>query len=147
MPAQRTLAAVAPERLRFVVPGEPVPKGRARHRIVFPKVGKPFVQEYTPPETKAYEDKVKLLARVAVNQARWSVGPKDRFSVVVRVVRTYEGKGGDLDNVLKACLDGMNKVVYPDDRYIRGLGAAFGRPDPAKPRVEIEVRRYLKDAP
>lgn len=141
----KTVIGGIPTVLRFTVPGEPVPKGRARHRIVFPKQGKPFVQEYTPPETKAYEERFRLLAKVAVNQAKWTVHPDDRFSVVIRVYRTHEGKGGDLDNVIKSALDSMNHSgVWLDDRYVRGIGAALCDPDPARPRVEVEVRRFKR---
>jgi Holliday junction resolvase RusA-like endonuclease len=137
------LPKVAPTVLRIVVPGEPVPKGRARYRIVRPKAGgAPFVQEYTPPETRAYEAKVKLLTQVAVNQSGWSWAKDDRFSLVVRIVRSHWDAGGDASNVLKAVEDGMNGVAYKDDRYVRGIGVAITDPDPKKPRVEIEVRRF-----
>ena len=59
---------------------------------------------------------------------------------------TDEGKGGDLDNVVKAVSDGINGIAFDDDRYIRGIGAAFGDPDPARPRLEVEVRKLTKGA-
>lgn len=130
-----------PTVLKFVVPGEPVPKGRARFRIVTSRGGKPFGQEYTPAETRAYEERVKLLAQVAVNQAGWSWDDEDRFAVLIRVFRTHWEKGGDIDNYGKAALDGMNGTVFPDDRYVRGFACSLMDPDPTSPRVEVEVRR------
>lgn len=127
--------------LRFTVEGEPVPKGRARTRVVTPRNGKAFASFYTPGETRAYEERVALLARVAVAGARWTWTKADRFSVIVRVYRTHEGKGGDLDNYLKAIADAINGIAFSDDRYVRGIGAAFGEPTPARPRVEVEVRK------
>ena len=145
--ASQTRVAEVPDVLRFVIDGEPVPKARSRHRIVFPKSGgKPFTQEYTDAKTKAYEDRVRLLAKVAANGARWGWSDGDRFSIVLRIVRTYWDKGGDLDNVLKSCFDGMNGVIFADDRYVRAFGAAFLPPDPKRPRVEVEVRRFPKGA-
>jgi crossover junction endodeoxyribonuclease RusA len=127
--------------LRFVVEGEPVPKGRARTRVVTPKGGKAFASHYTPPETKAYEERVALLCRVAVAGARWAWTDKDRFTLLVQVFRTHEGKGGDLDNYVKAISDAINGVAFGDDRYIRGIGASLQPPDPKRPRVVVEVRR------
>jgi crossover junction endodeoxyribonuclease RusA len=127
--------------LRFVVDGEPVPKGRARTRVVTPKGGKAFASHYTPPETKAYEERVALLCRVAAAGVRWAWTKADRFALVVQVFRSHEGKGGDLDNYVKAISDAINGVAFGDDRYIRGIGASLQTPDPARPRVEVEVRR------
>jgi crossover junction endodeoxyribonuclease RusA len=134
-------ARVSADVLRFVVEGEPVPKGRARTRVVTPKGGKAFASHYTPPETKAYEERVALLCRVAVAGARWAWTDKDRFTLLVQVFRTHEGKGGDLDNYVKAISDAINGVAFGDDRYIRGIGASLQPPDPKRPRVVVEVRR------
>lgn len=128
--------------LRFVVPGEPVPKGRARTRVVTTRGGKAFASHYTPGETKAYEERVALLCRVAVAGARWAWTKADRFALVVQVYRAHEGKGGDLDNYVKAISDAINGVAFGDDRYVRGIGAALQEPDPARPRVEVEVRKF-----
>lgn len=126
--------------LRFVVPGEPIPKGRARSRVVRPKSGKAFVQHYTPGETTAYEDRVGLLCRVAVARARWLFTAKDRFAIAIRVFRTHEGAGGDLDNYVKTISDAINGVAFGDDRYIRSLSASLSH-DRERPRVEIVIRR------
>ncbi len=130
--------------LRFVVDGEPVPKGRARTRVVNTK-GKSFAQHYTPAATRAFEQRVALQCRVQVNGTRWMPGPKDRFVVVVRIFRTHEGAGGDLDNYVKAVTDGINGVAFPDDRYIRELRASLHQ-DQSRPRVEVEVRTIAKGA-
>jgi Holliday junction resolvase RusA-like endonuclease len=135
----------APSILRFTVPGEPVPKGRPRFRIVQPRGGKAFVQEYTPAETRAYEDKVRLVTKVAINQSGWAPEDDDRFTVLVRIFRSHWDKGGDADNVLKGLLDGMNKLAFRDDRYVRSVACALQRPDKQNPRVEVEVRRVPKE--
>lgn len=128
--------------LRFVVEGEPVPKGRARTRIVTPRNGKSFATHYTPGDTKAYEQKVALLARVAVAGARWTWTERDRFDVVLRVFRTHEGKGGDADNYFKSAADGMNRIVFSDDARVRGIGVSLAQ-DAVRPRLEVTVRKYV----
>lgn len=126
--------------LSFTVPGEPIPKGRARTRIVQPRAGKAFASHYTPAQTKAFESYVRLLCQAAVSQARWLWSPKDRFALTVRVFRTHEGAGGDLDNYFKAVSDAINGVAFGDDRYVREMNASLAH-DPASPRVEVEIRR------
>lgn len=134
--------------LRFVVPGEPVPKGRPRFSVRKGRDGVSFVQAYTDGQTSAYSDKVRLLARVAANQARWFTSPKDRFSIVIKIFRTHFDKGGDIDNYEKNILDSLipkkgqpGTGIIDDDRYVRGLGTAI-KQDKANPRVEVEIRRF-----
>lgn len=126
--------------LRFIVPGEPVPKGRARTRVVTTKAGKSFATHYTPAETKAFEQKVALLCQAAVAAHRWLWSPKDRFAVTVRIFRKHEGAGGDLDNYVKAVSDAINGVAFGDDRYVRELVASLVQ-DVEQPRVEVVVTR------
>lgn len=127
--------------LRFSVEGEPVPKGRARTRVVTTKAGKTFAAHYTPGETRAFEERVALMCRAAVARERWLWSPKDRFAVEVRVYRTHEGAGGDVDNYGKACLDAINKIAFADDRYVRELRTVLAQ-DAERPRVEVEVVRF-----
>jgi Holliday junction resolvase RusA-like endonuclease len=128
------------DRLAFVVAGEPVPKGRARTRVMTTKAGKSFAHHFTPAETRAFEERVALMCQAAVARVRWGWGPKDRFAVSIHVFRTHEGKGGDADNYLKACLDAVNGIAFADDRYVRKLEALLAQ-DPERPRVEVEIRR------
>ena len=128
--------------LRFVVPGEPVPKGRARVQVISPKGGgKPFVHTYTPQDTTDFEKRVQFVARAAASAARWAFSDQDRFQLTVLIVRTHWDKGGDWDNYVKACQDALNGIAYPDDRYVRGGAGAFGDPDPKRPRVEVCVKK------
>jgi Holliday junction resolvase RusA-like endonuclease len=126
--------------LRFVVPGEPVPKGRPRTRVVVPHGGKPFAQVYTPKETQAYETKVRLLCQAAVGASRWRWDESDVFWLSVRVYRTHAGKGGDWDNYAKAAADAMNKLAFPDDRRIRHAQVWVDQ-DAERPRMVITVKR------
>lgn len=129
-----------PTELRIVVPGEPVGKERARIVTRTKKDGTVFTKGITPPKTEAFEKKLRELAKIAVNQARWMWSDTDRFQVVMRVYRTYPNAGPDLDNIIKT-MDALNGVVWKDDRYVRGIGAAIMDPDPKNPRLVIIVRR------
>ncbi len=140
--SQAEAAARSPSVLRFIIEGEPVPKGRPRFAPRKTPDGKTFVKPYTDAETAAYEEKVKLVAQVEVNRVRWAWTKKDRFTLIIKVFRTHYDAGGDIDNYEKAVMDAMNKVVYADDRYVRGKGSALALPDAARPRVEVEVRRF-----
>lgn len=131
--------------LVIVVDGEPVPKARARASIRYKRDGTPYIHEHTPPETEAYEKRIKALAQIQVNLTRWPHGSKEavqkqkrRFRVLVHVFRTHEGAGGDADNLAKSALDGCNKVAFWDDKYVREL-AIVVRQDRARPRMRIEV--------
>jgi Holliday junction resolvase RusA-like endonuclease len=144
--AAKVHARPSPASVRFVVEGEPVPKGRARSAVQHASGGKVFVRHYTPAETEAYEERVRVVAQCAVAQAGWWTAKADRFSVLVRVFRRYEGKGGDLDNYVKSAIDAMIRgVVLPDDRYVRGIGASLFE-DAARPRLEVEVRKIARPA-
>lgn len=89
--------------------------------------GRPRVSKaghvYTPKETRDYEEKV---ARMIAENFKL-----DRFTgpvfVDIRVEikqtgdRVYPTVKPDLDNVVKALLDAMNKLVYQDDAQICSL--------------------------
>lgn len=131
-----------PNVLRFVVLGEPVPKGRARTRVVTPKAGGPaFATHFTPKDTRHYERKIQDICALHVNRSRWAWHDRDRFVVRVIVCRTHEGKGGDWDNYAKSALDAMNRLAFPDDRRVRQCSVWIVH-DPKNPRMVVEVTRY-----
>jgi Holliday junction resolvase RusA-like endonuclease len=133
---------MSPEVLRFVVPGEPVGKMRARTFVRMRRDGKPFATTTTPEKTRSYEAKVRTLCAIAVNQARWLTSKSDRFAIRLRVFRTHEGAGADLDNVIKSVADAIQGpgLAMPDDRYVRRISAALLK-DASNPRVEVEILR------
>jgi Holliday junction resolvase RusA-like endonuclease len=107
--------------IRFVVPGRPVPKARAR----VPKNGHAF----TPTRTRDYEKKVALCALAKRGGKDHMIeGPvalvlfirEDRVEVWVEPDTAGEAKimKWDADNVLKACLDGLQGVLFKNDRQV-----------------------------
>jgi len=116
--------------LEVTIPGAPVPKGRPR-----------FVRGHviTPPETKAHESKIGWLSRAAAAVLGWLLPPKIvAYAVTMRLYRAYRFKGGDIDNLSKTVLDGLNGIAYADDARVVELHAYILQ-DAANPRTEVTV--------
>ena len=121
-------------KLRFIVPGPPVPKERPRRGK-----GGHF---YTPSKTLDYEKQVGWQARAALGLLKiagknWPLDA--RYTMNVAIVFA-DDKGGDFDNVLKSIADGCEDVLWINDRRVMAGGWAILPPDPARPRVEVEVQ-------
>lgn len=124
-------------RIEFVVPGEPVGKGRARSGVLMrngaPVIGaggRPIVTHHTPEKTASYEGLIAMAGRQAMAgrplmtggvaltlrvfrsiPASWS--KKKRAAALVGNVHATVKP--DLDNIEKAIADGLNGVVWRDD--------------------------------
>lgn len=125
-------------RLKFTVPGPPRGKGRPR----FAKVGG-YVRTYTDAATASYENLVALAASEARNGAAPMAGPvtvhmrfafqrpkSDRKRPIAGIV-PYHAKRPDLDNLVKAVLDGINQAgVWTDDAQVAEVTAlkVYGEP-------------------
>lgn len=91
----------------FFVPGEPVPKARAR-------TGKGFA--FTPVRTKAWEAQVKMAAAAARLKAG---APMMEGSVRMEMYFNMPTKRrSDIDNLAKSVLDACNGVLYVDDSQV-----------------------------
>lgn len=138
--------------VEFTVPGAPVPKGRARSRIVKTRDGRQFVSHYTPDETTQYENLIRMCAKDAMHDrypldgalsveiivvipipASWS-GRKQRDAAAGRVAATKKPDG---DNYAKAVADGCNGVAWIDDAQVVDwvVRKRYG----AMPRVEVRA--------
>ena len=77
---------------------------------------------YTPATTLAFEAQCRQACEAVVAEhGDWSTRFESKMLYAVRVVITRTARTGDLDNYFKAVCDGINKVAYPDDRYIAAL--------------------------
>ena len=115
----------------FSVYGEVVPKGRPR----FTRQGR----TYTPKKTHDYESEVAMMAKSAMGSSEPLETPVAVYVYVnMPVPMSYSKKRteaclsgserpikktGDLDNMVKTILDGMNGIVYKDDSQIVSLHA------------------------
>jgi Holliday junction resolvase RusA-like endonuclease len=133
--------------VRFVVPGEPIAKGRPRSVL---RNG--HVMHYTPEKTARYENLVKLAAQEAMKgnppcdgaavltayayfpiPKSWSLKKQEDAQRDL----LFPTKRPDLDNIIKAVKDGMNGVVWRDDAQVVVIKTS--KKYDFKPRVEIEV--------
>lgn len=102
----------------FTVPGKP--QGKARPR--FTRFGKP----YTARKTRAYEETIGWAAKAAMKGRKLLSGPL-AVTVTAAFVKAQSTKNTwptgkpDIDNIGKAVLDGLNKIVYADDCQVVNL--------------------------
>ena len=138
------------ELIHFVVPGKPF--GKQRPRVACR--GK-FSKAYTPKETIAYENLVKLFY---TQESNGEMFPEDAQLEIV-IAAHYEipkavskvkrekmlsgeirpTKRPDIDNVAKAIYDSLNKVAYHDDAAI--VEAMISKFYSDSPRVEVTIKR------
>lgn len=140
------LTAMMTKRLKLVIDGVPVPKGRPR----FTKAG----VAYTPAKTRDYEKQAAIIADIGMRanglkmfecpvtvmataylQIPKSMTKKDRAAAVAGVL--LPAKKPDIDNIAKAALDGLNGIVWRDDSLIVGL--SIKKRYSERPRLEIDV--------
>ena len=117
--------------LEFTIPGSPVAKGRPKLTTI-----NGMARAYTPSKTRNYEALVRLASEQAMAgrplfdcplgltvsvfiepPASWS--KKRRVAALAGEV--LPTKRPDVDNYIKAILDGMNSVVFADDARIVDL--------------------------
>lgn len=134
--------------IEFFVEGKPVGKGRPR----FTMTG----HTYTPEKTRAYEEAVAWECRKAMKGKLPSTLPQN-VSVEVMVkppkswtkTKTKNALGGfitpgrpDIDNYLKAVLDGCNGVAFLDDSQVVSVYATKRYAETDGVRVIIEEKTY-----
>lgn len=118
----------------FMVPGEPVAKGRPRFSVRKSKDGGAYVSVRTPDKTVIYENQVKLEYREQTGGFKFpddamleitieayfsipkSAGKKKRAAMLTGEIRPT--KRPDADNVLKSVADSLNGIAYRDDSQI-----------------------------
>ena len=128
--------------LKFTILGEPQGKGRPRFR----RAGN-YVSTYTPPETTAYENLVKLEYRRQCKDYFFAKGipldmrittyysipgstsKKKKELMLAHVIRPM--KKPDMDNVAKVICDSLNHVAYHDDAQV----------------VDCQIRKFYSNSP
>lgn len=119
--------------LRCTHEGEPIAKQR-------PRMGRRG-HIYTPGSTRDHQRAIALLAR---SQLAAGHTPDVDYTFGVRAVfyvQTYQRK--DVDNMLKAVLDSLNKLVFADDCQVKEL-MGWSVVDAERPRTEFVVYRLSK---
>ena len=136
------------EPIEFLIPGKAVAWARARIN--------PYGFHYTNDKTRAYEKMVGTLAGIAMRGGEMIEGavsvdiavtlsPPTALPKRVRelfMAETYPAPtGADVDNFAKAIFDGMNDVVFKDDRQVARLtvSKSYGR----EPHVLVRVSELM----
>ena len=135
----------------YTVYGEPVGKGRPR----FARRGN-FVSTYSPQKTKTYEDEIRMMAKAAMGSSEAldtpvtvaiyirvgipaSFSKQKRKDALAGILKPT--KKPDIDNIAKCFLDGMNDIVYLDDKQVVNLHITKVYAE--TPAVEVMVKEDL----
>ena len=128
----------------ITVPGVPVPKARPR----FTKTGR----TYTPGKTKAYEDLIKGAGGAVMDGTQPLTGPLHAvITVYLPIPKSWPTEKKlaaerldvlptgrpDIDNFVKAALDGLNGVAFVDDSQVVRMHAT--KFYSAKPKLTIAI--------
>ena len=136
--------------IQLTIPGEPVPQPRQEHMIRYKANKQPYIVNYTSERhpVQAYKQAIALIAK---QHCREPIDGPVEITINLFCTRPKSVKGStpykvtrpDLDNCVKAILDAMNKIVYPDDGRVFRLHAAKYYCEPGtEPRTEIAIERY-----
>ena len=114
---------------RIEVPGDPVAK--ARPKATKGKGG--FIRVYTPENSLNYENRVRFAARemdvrpidgpVELRILFCCAAPKHLHKKRKPFQGGWRDKRPDLDNLVKAVLDGLNTIAYVDDARVSRISA------------------------
>jgi len=140
--------------IRFSVHGRPVGKGRARVSL-----RRGFAVAYTPAKTREFESRVRAAALQAASgpligplRVRLSVQfcppeswPRRRREAAISGAM-WHGSKPDLDNVVKAVLDGMSGVAFLDDHQVVELVAQKRYGDMDVTHVAVEPLSSKEDS-
>jgi crossover junction endodeoxyribonuclease RusA len=121
--------------IRFVVPGRPVPAVRMTQRGKFVKKS---AGRYL-----AYKNQVAWAAKAAKmkHNAECFDGPVE----VIATAYIYGNRSGDVDNLAKSWLDGMNGIIWLDDRQVTDLTIRKRKvANREEERAEIEIREIRR---
>ena len=123
---------------QMMIPGEPQGKGR-------PRFVRATGRAYTPSQTLQYEDRVATIAALVFEGKDLPLGPDvpvrlDVEAVFSRPKRLYRRKDPeeriwacrsrvDGDNILKALGDGLQRILFADDRQVveASVSKQYGR--------------------
>lgn len=124
---------------RYHIPVIPAPKDRTRGFVAKSKTGKLISVQRKTTRSRAYESLVEESAMLQ----HPIVGPfNSRLSVSIAYY--CEQMRGDIDNLAKATLDGMNKAVWTDDTLIDELYARRVKCPPGVPAQSVVLVRQLQ---
>ncbi len=138
--------SILTDSITFIIPGEPVAKGRPRLTTV-----NGFARAYTPKKTANYEALVALAAQEAgcpmfegpvhvSIRAIWQC-PKGQERKTTPRPTEWKTTKPDADNCGKCVCDGLNGIAWRDDSQVAQLTVVkLVGAQGEKPRVEVCIR-------
>lgn len=140
------------DQIAFAFPFEPVAKGRPRFRTC----GK-YVQAYTPGKTKKFEKQIGEYYKTAAGGRKFDAATpivvSIMFGMKVPISLTKKAKADmlegrrqhivkpDLDNLVKAVLDGLNGIAWHDDAQIVELH--ISKKYVQSPHIFLSLHEYV----
>jgi Holliday junction resolvase RusA-like endonuclease len=138
------------EQYQFSFSIEPRPKGRHRSFVRNNRM-----MHIPDPDTKAFEGSIKTIAQFKWGAKELLLGPI-RMTILFKLSKPGKGKKGskmehpavtpDLDNLIKAVTDALNKIVFNDDAQICELSAKKIYVE-KNPGIEIWLEEYKRSLP
>lgn len=116
--------------LRITVEGDAIPAARPRFSRG---------RAYQPKRNVEYRQRVQSAAQAAMAGKTPLVGSICAAVKIFRRFKPTTRQFGDVDNHLKAIFDGLNQIVFQDDRQIVRC-VVEKHTDKENPRAEIEIR-------
>lgn len=113
----------------IIIPGRPIPAVRMTQKTKWNKASKRYL---------AYKDSIGIIAR-QIYKTPTSKKVRVKVRVYLSGKITPMGNDGDIDNYAKSALDGLNKIVFVDDRQVMGLSVCKEPCGESEQRMEIEV--------
>lgn len=125
--------------LKFHIPGEPIAKQSARHRIVTKKNGEQFISSYQTKAITTYHKKIATIVKsklpsgfkrhdgkIMIKKAVFAFTPpkslraaqKKAIEDGITIAKTTTP---DIDNLVKGLLDPMQGIVFTNDSRICGM--------------------------
>ena len=120
------------EEIKIVVPGRPIPYVRMTQRGKYVKKNAKRYLAYKEIVGWTYKAKKepKLEGNLEID-----------VTVYLHGKTTPMGMDGDVDNYIKAAMDGLNKIAYEDDRQVvRAIGEKKPCESEKEQRMEIKLR-------
>jgi crossover junction endodeoxyribonuclease RusA len=115
--------------VKIVIPGRPVPAVRMTQRGKFVK---PQAQRYLD-----YKESVGWAGRTVIKSP---ISKQHEASVAMKFF-LYGRRTPDIDNLIKAILDGLNGIAWEDDRQVVNVSAwRFVTLSREKERAEVEIK-------
>lgn len=114
---------------KIIIPGRPVPAVRMTQRG---KYINQQAQRYLD-----YKSQVGWAGKTAIKKPI----PKGRYASVTMQFYICGGQTPDIDNLIKAILDGLNGIAWEDDKQVVGVHAArFSAASKDGEYAEIEIK-------